>query len=540
MCSFCSTSEGAEQSNYDRIQEKIAIDDHSWFNYFATVVQEHAENADLENVLALIMTFLPAGLAVAEGPDLIIKHISCCGTTMLGMSEEEIIDLPLNDVIAKVQISDEDGQILRCVNLPTQGSEAQPQFFHEKEYAIIRADGKRLPVMACAVSFYSPEGSLSGAALAWQEVSKRVQTELALRESEERFRSLAENANAIIGIVQGAKFVYANSYLERLSGYTKDELLRINLAQMIHPDNREVILQRARNRQLGIEEPSQYDFKMITKSGEIRWLNFCASYIEYHGKPAIVGIALDLTEHKVLEEHLLETRKKLEESNWDLEQFAYFASHDLQEPLVTLSGYMKLLQQRYSAELNDEAREFIDLSMDAIQQMQAMIRSLLDYSHIDAAELPDVCVDMNLILKRVCKALAVKIHESNAVIKNEALPKVHGHPEQLTHLLQNIICNALKFVREQPPRVEVGARETDGEWQFYVSDNGIGVELEHRKAIFAPFQRVSREKGGSGIGLTLCKRIVNLHGGRIWLDSTPGEGSTFYFTLPKAGGECGK
>lgn len=232
-------------------------------------------------------------------------------------------------------------------------------------------------------------------------------------------------------------------------------------------------------------------------------------------------------------ETLQQRTKELARSNEDLAQFAYAASHDLQEPLRMVSGFLQLLNKRYRSELNDEAREFIDFALDGAGRMKQLIDGLLDLSRVRTRGKELTEVDLSDVLDTALKLLGGAIRESNAQITYDALPRLRGDPAQLVQLFQNLLGNALKFRGDLPPRITVAAEPISGGWHVCVSDNGIGIDAAHQERIFEIFQRLhDRQRyAGAGMGLALCKRIVERHHGRIWVESEPGQGASFHFTL---------
>jgi hypothetical protein len=225
---------------------------------------------------------------------------------------------------------------------------------------------------------------------------------------------------------------------------------------------------------------------------------------------------------------------ELERSNADLQQFAYAASHDLSEPLRMVSSYVQLLAKRYKDKLDSDADEFIDFAVDGTARMQALIDGLLIYSRAGTADYTHEPVDCSKVLHDTLMTLHASLRESGARVNAGPLPTVEGDPTQLFQLFQNLISNAIKFAADEPPAIEITA-DRDGDcWRFMVKDNGIGIEPAHAQRIFAVFQRLHGrgEYPGSGVGLAICKRIVERHNGRIWVESPPDGGSTFYFTIP--------
>ncbi len=230
---------------------------------------------------------------------------------------------------------------------------------------------------------------------------------------------------------------------------------------------------------------------------------------------------------------------ELEHSNKELEQFAYVASHDLQEPLRMVSSYTELLERRYGDKLDDKAREFIGYAVDGAVRMQRLINDLLEFSRVSTRGKALQHVDVTRVLGTVRANLSVAIQDAGALVTNDDLPTVMADETQLVQLLQNLIGNAIKFRGRDRPHVHVGAQATATEWVFAVRDNGIGIAPEYFERIFVIFQRLHArdEYPGTGIGLAVCRRILDRHGGRIWVESEPGHGSTFYFALPTRNGE---
>ena len=253
--------------------------------------------------------------------------------------------------------------------------------------------------------------------------------------------------------------------------------------------------------------------------------------------PEVVRRALreksERTWRRQAEEDLARKVDELARSNADLEQFAYVASHDLQEPLRMVTAYTQLLAERYRGKLDENADKFIAYAADGAQRMQVLIRDLLAFSRVGGKEAPG-SVDCNVVMKDVLQALAAAIEESGAVVRLGELPVVWADRTQVAQVFQNLIGNAIKFRGKEPPMVSVQAEEAGQQWQFSVSDNGIGIAPEYAENVFVVFQRLHgrEEYPGNGIGLAICKKIVEHNGGKIWVESQTESGSTFKFTLP--------
>ena len=243
---------------------------------------------------------------------------------------------------------------------------------------------------------------------------------------------------------------------------------------------------------------------------------------------------LDVTIQKQAQQQLQAYARDLQRSNEDLEQFAYVASHDLQEPLRMVVSYLGLLERRIGERLDADCRQFLNFAVDGGKRMQSLIHDLLAFSRVGSHARPFESADMTEVLRTALTNLQVVIEETSALVTSDALPSVTGDAGQLSQLLQNLISNAIKFRGAESPRIHLGAVHGDGEWIFSVQDNGIGIDPQFFDRIFVIFQRLhEREKySGTGIGLAICKKIVHHHGGRIWVVSEPKKGATFYFTIP--------
>ena len=280
-------------------------------------------------------------------------------------------------------------------------------------------------------------------------------------------------------------------------------------------------------------------------TGEIFWRQDGTSFpVDYVSTPIIergelTGVVVafrDVTERKQAEERLAQQARELARSNAELEQFAYLASHDLQEPLRMVEGYTKLLARRYKGKLDADADEFINFAVDGANRMQTLINALLSYSRIETKGKEFEPTDCESILESALANLRVAMEESGGVVTHDPLPIVMGDGTQLGQLFQNLVGNAIKYRGTEAPRIHVSSQHNGKEWLFSVQDNGIGIDPQYAERIFVIFQRLHTkgEYPGTGIGLALCKKIVERHGGRIWVESELGKGSTFYFTLPDA------
>lgn len=329
-----------------------------------------------------------------------------------------------------------------------------------------------------------------------------------------------------------------NPQAERMLGYERGELVGQSIEVLVpehlrelHVRQRQGYAARPAARRMGI------GLKLMArrKDGAELPTEISLSPLDTPEGRYIVSAIRDVTERRETEAMLQEQAGALARSNDQLQQFAYVASHDLQEPLRMVSSYLQLLERRYASRLDDDAREFIGFAVDGAKRMQALINDLLAYSRIGTREEVHSKVDLNEVVRRVLKDLEIAVRESGAIVRVERLPTVTAEPSQMAQLLLNLVGNALKFRRaDAVPEIGISARRDGDAWRVSVRDNGIGIDPQYRDRIFQIFQRLHtrQEYPGTGIGLAICKRIVERHGGEIQVEPTPGGGSTFVFSLP--------
>ena len=387
-------------------------------------------------------------------------------------------------------------------------------------------------------------------ALAWRQQRLQMYRERAraadlLRESEESHRLLIENlSSGVVVHAADSAILLANPGAVNLLGLSADQM-----QGRVAIDPAWCFLQ-ADGTPLAVAE---YPVSQVLATGEplvelvlgIRrpdleqpvWV-LCNAYPQCDAKGRLTQVVVhfyNITERKLAEEQLQRTMADLQRSNRELEQFASIASHDLQEPLRMVSSYVQLLAQRYEGQLDDKADKYIHYAVDGAIRMQTLINDLLDYSRVGLRGQPLAPIASQAALDQALVNLQPLIAENHADITHEDLPQVHADAAQLVLVFQNLIANAIKFRRPDcQPQIRVSARSGPGGWRFAVTDNGIGIEPQHAERVFQIFQRLHTraEYPGTGIGLAICQRVIERHGGKIWFESTPGQGTTFFFTLP--------
>ncbi|HYO61116.1 MAG TPA: PAS domain S-box protein [Actinomycetota bacterium] len=327
-----------------------------------------------------------------------------------------------------------------------------------------------------------------------------------------------------------------NAAAERMYGYGRDEAVGNNVRMLLPPDRPgeiEGILARIREG----EAVEHFDTQRRHKDGRIVDVSLTVSPVR-GADGRVVGastIARDVSERREAQQALERYTREIEQSNRDLERFAYVVSHDLAEPLRMISSFVQLIAEEFGDDLGDRGREYVDFALEGSTRMRALIDDLLEYSRLGADDLAITAVDLGEVTRRVLQVLANAIAETGAEVTVGDLPEVAGDAIKIEQVVRNLVANALKFRREdERPRVAIRSERIPGAWQVSVVDEGIGIELRHADRVFEMFQRLHGRKDfpGTGVGLTICKRIVDRHGGRIWFEPNDPHGTRFHFTIP--------
>jgi PAS domain S-box-containing protein len=360
-----------------------------------------------------------------------------------------------------------------------------------------------------------------------------------------------ENRAMLAGLIDATRYAGGGSWTmradqivltwnpgaEKLYGYSATEMVGKSIRMLDPPGRDPEICNLLMARLAAGGSTEEFETTFRRKDGGI--IDVTAAWAPMRGPRgevvAISSVSFDITDRKRAEDELLTRTEELTRSNAELEQFAYVASHDLQEPLRMVASYVQLIEQRYKGKLDADADEFIHFAVDGAVRMKQLINDLLLFSRAGRNG-KSKAVDFAKAVEQALEVLKLAIEDAHAVVTYDPMPSVIGVESRLSEVVQNLVGNALKFRDGRPPKVHIGCERQGNNWMFSVRDNGIGMATEFHDRIFMMFQRLHgrEEFSGTGIGLAVCKRVIEHHGGRIWVESRPEQGSTFFFTLPAA------
>jgi PAS domain S-box-containing protein len=411
-------------------------------------------------------------------------------------------------------------------------------FVRDYPLAIRHKSDKITEVLYNATLYKNEAGVLQGVFAAARDVTDQKKAEEKLRSASLYSRSLLEaSLDPLVTISPDGKITDVNKATEDVTGCSREKLVGSDFSDYFtEPEKARVGYKQVFTEGL----VKDYPLAIRHKSGKVTDVLYNASvYRNANGEvQGVFAAARDITERKKNEEAIRQTTEKLKQSNAELEQFAYVASHDLQEPLRMVASYVQLLERRYKGKLDSDADEFIGYAVDGANRMRSLIDDLLTYSRVGRLGKPFEAINLESTIDIVLQNLGASVADTNAVVTHDKLPIIEGDSGQMVQLFQNLIGNAIKFHGNESPLIHVSVKAQGTDYQFGVKDNGIGIDPQYFNRLFKIFQRLhtKQEYPGSGIGLVICKKIVERHGGRIWLESQVGKGSTVYFTLRKTQG----
>lgn len=435
----------------------------------------------------------------------------------------------------------------------------------DAQLVLQRKDGRPLDVSLNVRAIRDEAGNILYSRSSWRDITKRKRLERRLlqakTELEKRVQERTQQLQTTNQLLQqsrerlnlalqasGDAWWHWNlatdehewsSQSSTMLGYAEDELepSYFTWEKLVHPEDLPWVVEKLNAYLEDATTSYAFDYRMRTKSGEWKWIANLGKVVERdeQGQPLrMAGMNHDISDRKQAEQELQQLNTQLLRSNQELSQFAYVASHDLQEPLRKIRNFTELLAQRYQGELDEAGDRYIRYITDGAVRMQELISDLLSYSRVGRTALNIQSINLETTLQEVKSDLEIAIKDKKAVITAGTLPTVSADPTQMKQLLQNLISNAVKYCQDDVPTVRIWATQTDGTWTISVKDNGIGIDPQFSERIFVIFQRLHNKStySGTGIGLAICKKIVECYGGQIWVESQEGRGSTFSFTLP--------
>jgi PAS domain S-box-containing protein len=486
-------------------------------------ITEQKRAFELQNRLAAIVESSDDAI-ISKDLDGIIRSWNRGAERIFGYTEQEILGKHISTLAAPDRV-DEIPTIL--------GRLRRGERINHYETKRRTKDGRILTVSLTVSPIRDSSGTIIGAS----KVARDITEQKGIAELQERLAAIVESSDdAIISKDLDGIIRSWNRGAERIFGYTEQEIVGKHISILAAPDRVDeipTILGRLRRG----ERINHYETKRQTKDGRILTVSLTVSPIR-NSSGTIIGaskVARDITERELQQHALREANSALMRSNADLQQFAYSASHDLQEPLRTVSIYGQLLQKKFGGKLGAKGDEYIGYMVQGALRMEQLLRDLRVYTQASMSRQEATeDIEAGEILDRTLVNLGVAIKESGASITRTDLPRLRMHEFELEQLFQNLIANAIRYRASAPPRIHVAAVQQSAGWLFSVQDNGIGIDPQYKEQIFGLFNRLhsASEHPGTGLGLAICERNVERRGGKIWVESEAGRGSTFYFTIP--------
>ncbi|MGO8744881.1 MAG: CHASE3 domain-containing protein [Thermoguttaceae bacterium] len=537
---------------YSRQKQEWSTEQFRLAEWLAAQCTHILETLRLQTQLARLAAIVESSDNAILSKDLngIIQTWNAGTERLFGYRAEEVVGQPFTVVVPPERIHEEEEILERVRN---------GQRVEHFETVRVAKDGRRIDVSVTVSPVKGPDGQILGVSKIVRDITDRKRAEDALARERANLRAVFDVVN--VGMLVIREDGAVKQVNDTLSRWVKKDVAAWEGGQpgdfvgCVHalanpagcghgPQCASCPIRNAFASVLQTGQPVhdvETEALLSVDGSEVHlWLEVSADPLVLDGKPHVILAMNNITDRKRAEDALRRTAEDLARSNKDLEQFAYVASHDLREPLRMVTGFMSLLTDRCQGKLDAKADEYIAFACDGASRMQGLIDDLLVYSRAGRGEMAER-TDVGAVLDKVLKALTVSIRESGAAITHDPLPTITANPVGLTQVLQNLIANAVTFRGERKPEIHVAARRQPGGWLFTIRDNGIGIDPQFADRIFLIFQRLhTREQyPGTGIGLAICKKVVERHGGRIWVESQAGNGSTFCFTIPDQGKEQG-
>ncbi|MDD4858761.1 MAG: MASE3 domain-containing protein [Dehalococcoidales bacterium] len=493
-----------------------------------TDITKHKENEqaleETRDYLENLLNYANAPIIVWD-PQLRITRFNHAFERLTGLSTVEAINKKL-DILFPEESREQSLQLIHKT--------AAGERWEVVEIPIKHKDGTvRTVLWNSATLFGADEKTVIATIAQGQDITERKEVEEALIHEKNLTDSTIDALPGVFYLFDDKeRFLRWNKNFEVVTGYSAEEIRQISPVDLFEGQDKESVGVTIGN--VFSRGESSVEAVFVSKDGRKTPYFFTGKRIKLGQVSCLVGMGIDITERKEAEQALKLRSEELSRSNAELEQFAYIASHDLQEPLRMVSSYVQLLGKRYEGKLDSDADEFINYARDGAARMQRLITDLLAYSRVGTRGKEFEEMELEIALANALDNLKVVINDKRATITHDPLPRVFADSGQITQVFQNLIDNAIKYQGSEPPRIHVSVKVNGDECICSVKDNGIGIAPEYHTKLFLLFQRLhtKREYPGTGIGLAVCKRIIERHGGRIWVESQPGAGSTFYFTLP--------
>jgi PAS domain S-box-containing protein len=488
----------------------------------------------LENEKAFKSLFEHATISILVTDETgVINLVNPNAEKLFGYSKEELTGKPIELLIPE-QLKDVHRQYRQQY---FKAPKARPMGLGKNLFARDK-NGRTFPV-EISLGYYKL-GTKKMAVAFITDVSERKKAEEILRSSEETTRLIMNSAlDAIVCIDTNGCITVWNPQAEKIFGWREHEIKGRRLSETIIPEQYRSLHEAGLKRYLTSGEQTVlnklFEITALHRNGKEFPIELTIIPMRQKDKDFFCAFMRDITERREAEARQNEYSESLKQKNTELEQFAYVASHDLQEPLRTVSGFVELLKRHYKDQADENVNKYINYITDASDRMRRLVQDLLDYSRLGRQRILEP-IDCNQVVEEVLSDLTMAIQESQAVINIDYLPVISGYATEMKQLFQNLLSNSLKFRKQgEPPVISISVIPKEDHWQFNVTDNGIGIEDKYWERIFVIFQRLhtKTEYDGTGIGLAHCKKIAELHNGKIWVDSMPDKGSTFYFTIKK-------